>query len=196
MLARQKKLRAVSCIYKERAHMNYAVIKPHDVANGPGVRVSLFVSGCRHRCENCFNQEAWDFNYGEAFKTAHINQIIKYLNPSHIKGLTLLGGEPFEYTNQQGLLPLLREVKRVYPEKSIWCFSGYDFDKDIMGTMYNQWEETREMLSHIDVLVDGKFVEALKNLSLRFKGSSNQRTIDVPKSLARKEIIILEGYEE
>lgn len=164
--------------------MNYADIKQYDVANGPGVRVSLFVSGCRHYCKNCFNQVAWDFNYGHPFTGEIIDKIMEYLKPSYVKGLTLLGGEPLERVNQQGLLPLLRKVRSVYPEKSIWCFTGFDYDKDVIGNMYENWEETKELLSLIDVLVDGKFEEDKKDLSLRFKGSSNQRTILVPESLA------------
>lgn len=113
--------------------MNYAEIKECDVANGPGVRVSLFVSGCTHHCKECFNPETWDFNYGRPFTSSTEDEIIKYLKPDYIKGLTLLGGEPMEHCNQQGLLPLLRKVKGIYPEKTIWCFTGYDFEKDVTG---------------------------------------------------------------
>lgn len=170
--------------------MNYADIKRIDVANGPGVRVSLFVSGCTHHCKNCFNPETWNFNYGELFTENEINKILEYLEPSHIKGLSLLGGEPFEYTNQQGILPLLRKVKEIYPQKDIWCYTGYDFKKDIKENMMVKWPETRELISYIDILVDGKFIEELKNLSLRFRGSSNQRIIDVKKSLANDEVVL------
>lgn len=175
--------------------MNYADIKQFDVANGPGVRISLFVSGCTHRCPNCFNEVAWDFNYGQPFTEETIDQIIKYLEPSYIWGLTLLGGEPMEHSNQQGLLPLLRKVKAYYPDKSIWCFSGYLFDRDIVGKMMKEWPETEELLSYIDVMVDGEFVEAQKDLSKRFKGSANQRTIDVQASLKAGEVMLVEGYE-
>ena len=175
--------------------MNYADIKQFDVANGPGVRISLFVSGCTHRCPNCFNEVAWDFNYGQPFTEETIDQIIKYLEPSYIWGLTLLGGEPMEHSNQQGLLPLLRKVKACYPDKSIWCFSGYLFDRDIVGRMMKEWPETEELLSYIDVMVDGEFVEAQKDLSKRFKGSANQRTIDVQASLKSGEVVLVEGYE-
>ena len=138
--------------------MNYADIKQYDISNGPGVRISLFVSGCTHRCKNCFNEEAWDFNYGKPFTGENIDQILEYLAPDYIWGLTLLGGEPFERSNQQGLLPLLRKVRERYPNKTIWCFSGYLFDRDIMGRMAGDWPETKELLSYIDVLVDGEFV--------------------------------------
>lgn len=170
--------------------MNYADIKRIDVANGPGVRVSLFVSGCTHHCKNCFNPETWDFGFGKPFTQAQTDEIISYLEPSHIRGLSLLGGEPFEYSNQQGLLPLLRKVKEIYPEKDIWCYTGYDYEKDITNSMMVKWPETREMISYIDILVDGEFVEDLKNLSLRFRGSSNQRIIDIKKSLEAGQVIL------
>lgn len=170
--------------------MNYADIKYCDVANGLGIRVSLFVSGCTHHCPNCFNEIAWDFNYGSPFTEAEIDQIIEYLKPAHISGLSLLGGEPLEHPNQQGLLPLLRRVNEIYPQKDIWCFTGYDFEKDVLGYMYNEWPETKELLSYIDVLVDGKFVEELKDLTLRFKGSSNQRTILVKPSLEQNRVVL------
>ena len=175
--------------------MNYADIKQYDISNGPGVRISLFVSRCTHRCKNCFNEEAWDFNYGKPFTGENIDQILEYLAPDYIWGLTLLGGEPFERSNQQGLLPLLRKVRERYPNKTIWCFSGYLFDRDIMGRMAGDWPETKELLSYIDVLVDGEFVEEKKDLTKRFKGSANQRTIDVPASLKAGEVVLLEGFE-
>lgn len=174
--------------------MYYADIKQFDVANGPGVRVSLFVSGCTHHCKNCFNEVTWDFRYGKEFTEDTINTIIEYLKPDHICGITLLGGEPMEHVNQQGLLPLLRRIHAEYPDKSIWCFTGYDFEKDVIDHMYQDWKETPEFLSYIEVMVDGKFIEELKNLSLRFKGSSNQRTIDVQKSLASKSVVLVPGY--
>lgn len=163
--------------------MKYAKIKKYDVANGPGVRVSIFVSGCNHHCKGCFNKEAWDFNYGQEFTEDTINEILEAMRPNYISGLTLLGGEPFEPINQKGLLKLVRKVKKEYPDKDIWAYSGYLFDKDIMGRQVKQLEETRELLSYIDVLVDGKFVENLKNPNLFFRGSSNQRVIDVKESL-------------
>lgn len=171
--------------------MNYAEIKYNDIANGPGVRTSLFVSGCTHACKGCFNQIAWDFNYGKPFTEDTINDIIESMRPDYVQGLTLLGGEPFEHTNQQGLLPLLRTVKRFLPDKDIWCFTGYLFDKDICEDMCAKWEETKEMLSYIDVLVDGKFVEELKDMMLKFKGSSNQRTILVQESLRQNQVVLL-----
>lgn len=170
--------------------MNYAEIKYNDVANGPGVRTTLFVSGCTHKCKGCFNEIAWDFNYGKAFTQETIDDILKSLEPDYVTGLTLLGGEPFEHTNQQGLLPLLRAVKKRFPKKSIWCFSGYLFDKEILDGMCNKWSETKEMLSYIDVLVDGRFVEELKNLMLQFRGSENQRIIMVQESLQSGDIVL------
>jgi anaerobic ribonucleoside-triphosphate reductase activating protein len=172
--------------------MNYATIKTHDVANGPGVRVSLFVSGCTHHCKNCFNSETWDFHYGQLFTEETVNQILEALKPNYIKGLSLLGGEPFEYVNQLGLLPLVRKVRFLYPEKNIWCYTGYDYEKDIKCDMMNKWPATKELLSMIDVLVDGEFVEELKDLKLRFRGSSNQRIIDVKRSLSAGEVILWE----
>ena len=175
--------------------MNYATIKNCDIANGPGVRVSLFVSGCTHRCPGCFNKVAWDFNYGEPFTQETINTILNMLAPAHIKGLTLLGGEPFEPQNQPDIVKLLRQVKGKYPEKSIWAFSGYLFDKDILAGRLGPWEITKEYLSYLDVLVDGPFVETKKNLSLRFRGSENQRLIDVPASLCKGEIILWQDWQ-
>ncbi|MBQ9119417.1 MAG: anaerobic ribonucleoside-triphosphate reductase activating protein [Lachnospiraceae bacterium] len=173
--------------------MNYADIKQYDVANGPGVRVSLFVSGCTRHCKGCFNKETWDFQYGTPFTEETIERIIEYLAPDYVRGLTLLGGEPFEHSNQAGLLPLLRRVREMYPTKDIWCFSGYLFDEDIVGRMLVEWEETKEFLSYLDILVDGRFVEELKNVNLRFKGSANQRTIRVQESLAAGTIVPWEG---
>ena len=170
--------------------MNYAEIKYCDVANGPGVRTSLFVSGCSHHCPGCFNEIAWDFNYGKPFTQDTIDSIIESLKPDYIQGLTLLGGEPFEYSNQKGLLPLVRQVRRVLPQKDIWCFTGFLFDKDIIENMCKKWKETNELLSYIDVLVDGRFVEELKNLNLKFKGSENQRTILVNESLKSGNVIL------
>lgn len=172
--------------------MNYATIKYNDIANGPGVRTSLFVSGCTHHCEGCFNEVAWDFNYGNEFTPEVMNEILDSLKPVYVEGITLLGGEPFELVNQRGLLPLLRLIKEQYPNKSIWCFSGYLFDKQILGEMLPKHPETKEMLSYIDVLVDGKFVLSLKDLMLKYRGSSNQRIIDVRKSLATNKVILWE----
>lgn len=171
--------------------MNYAEIKYNDIANGPGVRTSLFVSGCTHHCEGCFNEIAWDFNYGRPFTEDTIDEIVQSLAPDYIAGLTLLGGEPFEHSNQLGLLPLLRTVKEKYPKKDIWCFTGYLFDSQILDEMCVKWQETKEMLSYIDVLVDGKFDKNLKNMALQFKGSENQRTILVQESLKSGEVVLL-----
>lgn len=175
--------------------MNYATIKNCDIANGPGVRVSLFVSGCTHRCPGCFNEVAWDFEYGEPFTEETIEMIIRMMEPAHIKGLTLLGGEPFEPQNQPDLVKLLRRVKAVYPQKSIWAFSGYLFDKDILAWRLGPREITEEYLGYLDVLVDGPFILAKKNLSLRFRGSENQRLIDVPESLRRGEVVLWQDWQ-
>lgn len=172
--------------------MNYATIKPRDIANGPGVRVSLFVSGCTHHCPGCFNQEAWDFSYGEPFTQEVVDRILELLRPGFVRGLTLLGGEPFEPQNQGPIVDLLRQVKAQMPEKSIWAFSGYLFDRDILS---GRLGDTREYLSYLDVLVDGPFIQAKKNLALRFRGSENQRLIDVPASLAIGEIVLWEDWQ-
>lgn len=170
--------------------MNYANIKKYDIANGPGVRVSLFVSGCTHHCPGCFNPETWDFNFGELFDSDVINEILEALEPSYIRGFSLLGGEPFEYKNQTGLLPLLKEIRNRFPNKDIWCYTGYNFETDILEDMAKKWPETNEMLSYIDILVDGEFVEAKKDLALRFRGSSNQRIIQVQESLKQNKVIL------
>ena len=175
--------------------MNYATIKNCDIANGPGVRVSLFVSGCTHHCKGCFNQEAWDFHFGKPFTQETIDQILAKLAPGYIRGLTLLGGEPFEPQNQGPIVELLRQVKATYPEKSVWAFSGYLFDRDILPGKLGNPAITREYLGYLDVLVDGPFVEAKKDLALRFRGSSNQRLIDVPKTLKEGKIVLWEDWQ-
>ena len=169
--------------------MNYATIKECDVANGPGVRVSLFVSGCNHHCKGCFNEIAWDFNYGKEFNEETINKILKDLDKEYIEGLSLLGGEPLEYVNQKGLLKLVKRVKEKFPNKTIWCYTGFDFEKDVMKKMYKNWNETKELIDNIDVIVDGKFEIERKNPSLSFRGSENQRLIDVKKSIKESKII-------
>lgn len=169
--------------------MNYATIKPNDIANGPGVRVSLFVSGCTHHCKNCFNSEAWDFNYGKPFTQSTMDEIIKALNHDYIAGFSLLGGEPFEPQNQQVLCDVLEKVKSAYPDKTVWCYSGYSYDKDLLTGRLCDYSITHRMLKCIDFLVDGEFVEEKKDITLRFKGSSNQRIIDVKRSLAEGKII-------
>lgn len=172
--------------------MNYAKIRKCDVANGPGVRVSLFVSGCNHHCKNCFNREAWDFNYGDKFTKKEEEQIIEDLKPEYITGLSLLGGEPFEQTNQEELAPLVKKVKEVYPNKKIWCYTGFTFDEQILEEMVKKEnrDTTKQMLENIDYIVDGKFIEELKDPTLQFRGSSNQRIIDVKKSLEQHEVVI------
>lgn len=170
--------------------MNYANIKYNDIANGEGVRTSLFVSGCTHHCKNCFNPETWDFSYGNVFTKDIEDQILNSLAPDYIAGLTLLGGEPMEPANQQALLPFIKRVKEKYPNKTIWCYSGYLFDRDLLGESRAHTPWTRELLGYIDVLIDGEFVEELKDLSLRFKGSSNQRVIDVNESLKNNQVVL------
>ena len=173
--------------------MNYADIKQYDVANGTGIRVSLFVSGCTHHCKECFNKETWDFQYGDPFTDNEIEKILGFLKPDYVAGLTLLGGEPMEPVCQEGLLPLLRQVHGKYPEKNVWCYSGYLFDRDIVGKMFRESDVTRELLSYIDILVDGEFIQEKKNLKVNFRGSDNQRIIDVKKSLAAGEVIHWDG---
>lgn len=175
--------------------MNYAEIKNCDIANGPGVRISLFVSGCTHHCKGCFNEVAWDFHYGSPFTQETIDKILEMMKPGYIRGLTLLGGEPFEPQNQEPIVELLRQIKQKMPDKSIWAFSGYLFDRDILSGRLGDWKVTREYLSYLDVLVDGPFVEEKKNLSLRFRGSENQRIIDVPASLAQNKIVLWQDWQ-
>lgn len=170
--------------------MNYATIKNRDIANGIGVRVSLFVSGCTHHCKNCFNKETWDFNFGEKFTEDTAKEIIKLLEPSYVNGLSLLGGEPFEVQNQGELLNLLRIVKVTYPQKDVWCYTGYIFDAQLLKESRARCEHTDEMLSYIDILVDGPYIEEQKDISLQFRGSKNQRIIDVKKSLAKGEVVL------
>lgn len=162
--------------------MNYANIKPYDIANGLGIRVSLFVSGCRHHCPNCFNPETWDFDYGNQFTNETINTIIQYLSYDYIDGLSLLGGEPMEKENQDGLVELIAKVKQYYPNKTIWCYTGYTFEY-LIG-------KDNKLLPYLDVIVDGRYMEKLKDISLQFRGSSNQRIIDVQESLRQNRTIL------
>lgn len=157
--------------------MNYGTIKECDIADGPGVRVSLFVSGCRHHCKGCFNADTWDFNYGMPYTKETEDEIIRLLAPDYIQGLTLLGGEPFEPENQRELVKLLRRVRETYPDKDIWSYSGYLYDVDMVEGGRAYTEVTKEMLSYLDVLVDGPFVQELKDITLKFRGSKNQRII-------------------
>lgn len=175
--------------------MKYATIKEIDVANGPGIRVSLFVSGCTHHCKGCFNPETWNFNYGDDFTPEVEARILEAMKPAYIKGFSLLGGEPFEPQNQEALLPFLLRVKAAYPDKTIWCYSGYDFEKDMLTGNLGPWEVTHEMLTLIDVLVDGEFVLEKKNPNLRFRGSENQRVIRVADSLNSDTVVLWDDKE-
>ena len=172
--------------------MYYGEIKKCDIANGEGVRVSLFVSGCTHHCPGCFNQDTWDFDYGKEYTQETEEEILNALAPDYINGLSLLGGEPFEPQNQEVLVRLLRKVRERYPQKDIWCYSGYLFDRELLGESRARCGFTDETLSMLDVLVDGRFVETLKDIRLVFRGSSNQRVIDVQKSLEAGEIVLWE----
>lgn len=169
--------------------MNYGEIKYNDIANGEGVRTSLFVSGCRHHCKNCFNQMTWDFGYGQPFTEETMTEIIESCEPDWINGLSLLGGEPFEPENQKVLLPFLIMFRERFPEKTVWCYTGFTLE-EIMGKKDSRafTPISMEMLENIDVLVDGPFVETKKNISLVFRGSSNQRIIDVKKSFKNKKV--------
>ena len=170
--------------------MYYSEIKNCDIANGTGVRVTLFVSGCTHHCEGCFNEMTWDFKYGHPFEETVREQILAYLAPEYIAGLTLLGGEPLEYANWRELLPFIRPVKERYPGKNIWCYTGYRFEEDLLDKFCTQWPDMKEFLSYIDVLVDGEFILARKDISLKFRGSDNQRIILVKESLERGETVL------
>lgn len=165
--------------------MNYAKIKCTDIANGPGVRVSLFVSGCRRRCPGCFNPEAWDFQYGQPFTEAEEDRIIAALAPEHIKGLSLLGGEPLEPENQQVLAAFLRRLRQTLPNKTVWCYTGFTFEE--------LYPDRANFLRLIDILVDGAFVEDEKDLNLRFRGSDNQRILDMPRSLKAGAAVLWDG---
>lgn len=172
--------------------MNYAEIKWTDIANGEGVRISLFVSGCTHHCKNCFNQIAWDFNYGRPFDEDIQREIFDKLGASYIAGLSLLGGEPLEPQNQKALLPFVKEVRKKYPEKTIWCYTGYTLNPET-GELFEKNKNTaatKELISLFDVLVDGPFVEELKKITLLFRGSSNQRVLDVKKSISEKKPVL------
>ena len=172
--------------------MNYGDIRPIDVANGPGVRVSLFVSGCTHCCPGCFNPETWDFQYGKPFGPEQEEEILKYLSKPYIKGLSLLGGEPFHPRNQETVLALVKKVRAALPQKDIWCYTGYRFEELSAGEV---GERSRALLEELDVLVDGPFLLEQKSLSLRFRGSENQRLIHVPPSLERGEVVLWDEIE-
>ena len=179
---------------KERntAAMYYGEIKKTDIANGTGVRVSLFVSGCRHHCKGCFNQVTWEFDYGQKYTQETEQEVLDALAPDYIAGLSLLGGEPFEPENQRELVKLLKKVKEQYPKKNVWVYSGYLLDEDLLKESKTRCEVTDEMLSYIDVLVDGEFVLDKKDLSLKFRGSANQRIINVPETRRSGSIVLME----
>ena len=172
--------------------MNYAKIKKHDIANGTGVRVSLYVSGCTHHCRNCFNPETWDFSCGEPFTEAVEEEILEALQPSYIRGLTLLGGEPFEPQNRPALIVLAEKVRRKLPEKTIWCYTGYVYEKGLLAGRVGEEASVRALLELLDVLVDGEFEVEKKELDLHWKGSANQMVINVPETLGKGEIVLHE----
>jgi anaerobic ribonucleoside-triphosphate reductase activating protein len=172
--------------------MNVATIKKRDIANGVGVRVSLFVSGCTHHCKGCFNREAWDFSYGTPYTEETENELLALLAPEYIDGLSLLGGEPFEPQNQRVLIGLLRRFKEAFPSKTVWCYTGYTLESDLLSESRARCEVTDEMLSHIDVLIDGEFVEELRNIRLLFRGSENQRLIDLKKTMDAGKVVLWE----
>ncbi len=176
--------------------MNYALIRENDIANGPGVRTTLFVSGCRHHCKGCFNPEAWDFNYGSPFGKVEIDRIISASAAEHISGLTLLGGEPLELGNREGVTELLREFRKALPHKTVWCYTGFVFEKELLPKIISGDKGLTELLGYVDVLVDGRFVEELKSYALIFRGSSNQNIIDLKASLREKKQVLLEGVWE
>ena len=177
--------------------MNYATIKNCDIANGPGVRISLFVSGCTRHCKDCFNREAWDFHYGEPFTAEVMDHLLSLLSPAYIRGLTILGGEPMEPPNQPGVLELVRRVRSQLPEKTIWCYTGYVLEKDLLsGRLCDLDAVTLPLLRNLDVLVDGPFVAEQKDLSLSFRGSRNQRLIDMPKTLEKGQVILWHDWQK
>ncbi len=171
--------------------MNVAEIKTNDIANGEGVRTSLFVSGCKHHCPDCFNYMTWDFQYGKPFTSETAEYIIKSSEPNWIAGLSVLGGEPFEPENQKPLLDFIKEFKKALPNKNIWCYSGFTFEEITGKTPSRAFtENSAELLKNIDILVDGRFIKEQKNISLKFRGSENQRIIDVQKTLKENKICI------
>lgn len=176
--------------------MNYADIKYPDIQDGEGIRVSIYVSGCHFHCKECHNKEAWDFNYGKKFTEETIDYIVNLLKESYVNGLSLLGGEPLEPSNQEGLLPLVKRVKEEFPNKDIWCWTGYRFDKDILEDMYQKNDTTKELLKYIDIMVDGQFEIENKVEDLRFRGSTNQRKIDVQKSLQEQKLVRMKFGDE
>ena len=163
--------------------MHFSAIKDCDIANGPGIRVTLFVSGCTNHCEHCFQPQTWDFNFGEPFTEETENQLLRMLQPAYVRGLTLLGGEPMEPSNQRSLLPFVQKVRTAFPQKDIWCYTGFTYE-----TLLNR-PDTRALLQYVDVLVDGPYVESLRDEDLLYRGSSNQRLIDVRASLEQRQVV-------
>lgn len=176
--------------------MNYADIKTVDIQDGTGIRVSIYVSGCHFHCKGCHNKEAWDFNYGKKFDETTINYIINAMDHEYISGLSILGGEPMELTNQQALVGLVKKVKEIYPQKTIWCYTGYKFKEDLLEKMYKEYSYTKELLNNIDIIVDGEFIEEKKLVDLKFRGSTNQKKIDVKASLKTGRIVELKFGDE
>lgn len=170
--------------------MNYGAIKEYDIANGEGVRITLFVSGCTNACKNCFQPETWDFDYGQPYTKETEQQIIDFLEKPLVSGLTLLGGDPFEFSNQEELVHLCKRVKEEHPDKTIWAYTGFLLDQDLLEGGRRHGKVTDELLSYIDVLVDGPYIDEQRNISLQFRGSENQRVIDLPKSLKEQEVIL------
>ena len=173
--------------------MNYSNFKPYDVANGVGVRVSLFVSGCEHACPGCFNPEAWQFSFGEPYTDEIERKVLEALRPEHIRGLTLLGGEPLHPRNRPDVLALLERVRRECPGKDVWCYTGYHFDKELLPESESD-PLLRRLLEQIDILVDGRFVLARKSMNVRFRGSENQRVLLCRASLEAGQAVRAEGY--
>lgn len=177
--------------------MYYGEIKKVDIANGPGTRVSLFVSGCRRHCKDCFNAQTWDFCFGQPYTKETEREILAALAPSYIHGLTVLGGEPFEPENQRQVLELLKKVRQMYPNKTIWCFTGDTLETDLLAEGgCGRCAVTDELLSQIDVLVDGPFIAEQRNLMLRFRGSENQRLIDLKATLKTGNVVLWEDEAE
>ena len=171
--------------------MHYSTIKDCDIANGIGVRITLFVSGCTNHCKNCFQPQTWDFDFGEPFTEETEEKLLEMLKPDYINGLTLLGEEPMEPKNQRALVPFLKRVREAYPNKNIWCFTGFTYEVLKTDGSHPRCEVTDEMLSLIDVLVDGRYVDELKDLTLQFRGSSNQRLIDMVQTRENGEVTLL-----
>lgn len=176
--------------------MNYADIKTIDIQDGTGVRVSLYVSGCHFHCKGCHNKEAWDFEYGKPFTIDTENYILDLLKHDYIAGLSILGGEPLELENQKALVSLVERVKEKYPNKTIWCYTGYDFEKNVIGEMYKKFDFTSKFLKNIDIIVDGEFKEEKTLVNLKFRGSTNQKKIDVQKSLINNKTVVLKFGDE